>query len=165
MNKRLRKILWILPVLMLGSTSLVYSHSGSEGRKPGSRMFKWWERPKVVEQLKLTDQQVNQIKEIYSEETKKSIDLRAELEKQHLELNRLLEQDILDESKIAEQIDTVQAARSALAKTHILMRVKIAKVLSSDQRKQLETIKMEMRERSMKRQRERDPKRPEEPRP
>jgi Spy/CpxP family protein refolding chaperone len=128
-------------------------------------MFKWWERPEVVQRLKLTDQQINQIREIYSGETKKAIDLRAEFEKQHLELEQLLQQDPLDEDKIAKQIDNVQAARAALAKNYLLMRVKIAKVLSSDQRKQLDAIRKEMREQAMRRLPERGPRRPERPHP
>ncbi|HWP47467.1 MAG TPA: Spy/CpxP family protein refolding chaperone [Candidatus Limnocylindrales bacterium] len=165
MSRRLRKVLWILPVVVLGFTSLAYSHFDPRGWGSRSRMFKWWERPEVVQRLKLTDQQINQIREIYSGETKKSIDLKAEFEKQHLELEQLLQQDPLDEDKIAKQIDNVQAARAALAKNQLLMRVKIAKVLSSDQRKQLDTIRKEMREQAMRRYSERGPRRSEGPRP
>lgn len=161
MGIQLRKVLWFLPVVILGFTSLAYSHFDSRGWGTRSRMFKWWERPEVVQRLKLTDQQINQIRDIYSGETKKAIDLRAEFEKQHLELEQLLQQDPLDEDKIAKQIDNVQAARAAVAKNYLLMRVKIDKVLSSDQRKQLDVIRKEMPEQAMRRYSERGPRRSE----
>jgi Spy/CpxP family protein refolding chaperone len=165
MSKYLKRVLWILPILTLGVTSLAYSHFSREGRRDKFHLFRWWERPKIVQQLKLTDQQVSQIKEIYFEEAKKSIDLRAELEKEHLELEKLLEQDALDEEKISKQVDTVEATRSALSKNHVLTHVKIYKALSSDQRAQLKKMRMEMREQSMERSPERGPRRSEEPRP
>jgi len=165
MDQRLKKVLWILPVLTLGYISLAYSYPGPGGWGSRFHTFKWWERSEVVQRLKLSDQQVSQIKEIYSDAAKKSIDLRAEFEKQSLELEQLLDRDTLDEDQIAKQVDAVQAARAALAKNHILTRVKIAKVLSPEQREQLETIKKESRERSMRGHPERGPRRPEGPRP
>jgi Spy/CpxP family protein refolding chaperone len=109
------------------------------GPGPGA----WWKDSETVKQLGLTEAQVGQIEQTFLAHRLRLVDLRADLEKQELNLQPLLDVDRPDETKVAAQIDLITAARGRLEKEHALMLLATRRALSTDQWKRLQALQQE----------------------
>jgi Spy/CpxP family protein refolding chaperone len=94
-------------------------------RPPFERAFgaqgdngRWWNNPKLVERLKLTDEQRKSMDGILLDHREKLIDLRAGLQKAELSLEPLIQDDQPNEAKILAGIDRVAQARAELEKAN-----------------------------------------------
>jgi len=105
---------------------------------PGGEHGRWWNNPKTVERLKLTDEQRKAFDAILLEHRKKLIDLRASLEKQEVEMDPLIRADQPNEGRILSQIDRVAQARAELEKANARFLLAIRSRLTPDQWKQME---------------------------
>ena len=86
---------------------------GSEGVHKG-----WWNNPRIVERLKLTDDQRKAMDGIMLEHRAKLIDLRANLEKAELAMQPLMSADTPNDAAITAQIDKVVQARGDLERAN-----------------------------------------------
>jgi periplasmic protein CpxP/Spy len=102
---------------------------------------RWWNNPKVVEQLKLTDAQRKSFDGILLEHREKLIDLRASVEKAELEMEPLMGADQPNEGKILSQIDKVAQARSELEKANARFLLAIRSKLTPEQWKQVQAFR------------------------
>jgi Spy/CpxP family protein refolding chaperone len=107
-----------------------FGSQGNHGR--------WWNNPRVVEQLKLTDEQRKAFDSILLEHREKLIDLRASLQKAELELEPLMRNDQPNEAGILAQIDKVAQARAELEKANARFLLAIRGKLTPEQWKQLQ---------------------------
>jgi Spy/CpxP family protein refolding chaperone len=112
---------------------------------PGMRgeMGKWWRDPEISKKLQLSEGQITQLDQIFYEHRVKLIDHGAEMEKQDLKLQSLLDADTPDEGQIGSQVDLVLAARGKLEREYTFMNLDLRKVLSLDQWRQLKSIRGE----------------------
>lgn len=101
---------------------------------------KWWERPKIVKQLDLAEDQKSRVKEIYNERYNQIVEDRWNYRQQKSQLEDLLRKTDLDEDRIKTQTEQVQAARAALEKTLTEMQTAMMRELSPAQRDKLLTI-------------------------
>jgi len=105
---------------------------------PRGDMGRWWNSPKAIEKLKLTDAQRKSMDDIYQQHRLTLVDLHATLEKAELAMEPLIRADSPDENKILSQIDRVAQARAELEKANARMLLGIRKQLTPEQWKQLE---------------------------
>lgn len=117
-------------------------------RPPMERAFgpegihgRWWNNPKIVEQLKLTDDQRKGFDGILLEHREKLIDLRANVEKAELEMEPLMGADQPNEARILSQIDKVAQARAELEKANARFLLAIRNKLTPDQWKQVQAFR------------------------
>ncbi len=116
------------------------------GPMHGGRGFgAWWKNSETVAKLQLSDDQVKKIGAAFHNHRLKLVDLRADLEKQELQLRPLLDADQPDEQKVAAQIDQITMARGRLEKENALMMLGIRRVLTVDQWKKLQAMRDERR--------------------
>jgi len=108
--------------------------------EPGMGLGAWWKNSEIVSKLQLSDEQVNKISHTYLDHKLKLIDLQADLEKQELRLQPLMDVDQPDESKVGAQIDLITAARGKLEKENAMMMLDIRRWLSIEQWKKLKSI-------------------------
>ena len=101
----------------------------------------WWNNPKMVARLKLTDEQRKDFDGILLEHREKLIDLRASLERAELEMEPLMRGDHPDEAKILSQIDKVAQARADLEKANARFLLAIRNKLTPEQWKLLQTAR------------------------
>jgi Spy/CpxP family protein refolding chaperone len=106
-------------------------------------MGKWWREPEISKKLQLSDGQITQLDQIFYDHRVKLIDHGAEMEKQDLKLQTLLDADAPDEGQIGSQVDLVLAARGKLEREYTFMNLDLRKVLSLDQWRQLKSIRGE----------------------
>jgi Spy/CpxP family protein refolding chaperone len=112
-----------------------FGHQDGHGR--------WWNNPKVVERLKLTDEQRKAFDNILLEHREKLIDLRASLQKAELALEPLMGNDQPDEAKILAQIDKVAQARAELEKANAGFLLAIRARLTPEQWKLIQAFRAE----------------------
>jgi periplasmic protein CpxP/Spy len=106
-------------------------------------MGKWWREPEISKKLQLSEGQIAQLDQIFYDHRVKLIDHGAEMEKQDLKLQSLLDADQPDEGQIGSQVDLVLAARGKLEREYTFMNLDLRKVLSLDQWRQLKSIRGE----------------------
>jgi Spy/CpxP family protein refolding chaperone len=134
-----------------------------EHRPPIERAFggedihgRWWNNPKVVEHLKLTDDQRKTFDGILLQHRETLIDMRANLEKAELAMEPLMRDDQPNEAKILSQIDKVAQARAELEKANARYLLAIRNKLTPEQWKLVEAFRADhdrgMRERGPERQ-------------
>jgi Spy/CpxP family protein refolding chaperone len=102
---------------------------------------KWWQNSDIAKKLQLTDGQINQLDQIFYDHKVKLIDYGAEMEKQDLKLQTLLDADVPNEGQVEGQVDQVLAARGKLEREYTIMNLDLRKVLSLDQWRQLRSIR------------------------
>jgi Spy/CpxP family protein refolding chaperone len=98
----------------------------------------WWNDQKMVDKLKLTDDQRKSMDATLLQHRATLIDLRAGLEKAELNLEPLMSEDQPNESQILAQIDRVAQARAELEKANARFLLAIRSKLTPDQWKQLQ---------------------------
>jgi Spy/CpxP family protein refolding chaperone len=107
---------------------------------PGD-MGKWWKDSDVASKLQLGDNQLSQLDQIFYEHRIKLIDYTAEMEKEDLKLQTLLDADVPNDGQVQSQVDQVLTARGKVEREYTLMNLDLRKVLSLDQWHQLKAIR------------------------
>src|SRR5207253_5025553 len=116
---------------------------------PGAKMTvvfrgelgKWWQNSEIAKKLQLNDGQISQLDQTFYDHKVKLIDYGAEMEKQDLKLQTLLDADVPNEGQVEAQVDQVLAARGKLEREFTLMNLDLRKVLALDQWRQLKSIR------------------------
>jgi periplasmic protein CpxP/Spy len=104
---------------------------------------RFWNNPKIVDALRLTDDQRKAMDDILQQHLETLVDLRANAEKAELALRPLINADQLDESRILAQIDQVAQARAELFKANARFLLAIRSKLTPDQWKQIQEFRDE----------------------
>jgi Spy/CpxP family protein refolding chaperone len=102
---------------------------------------KWWQNSEIAKKLQLSDDQIGQLDQTFYDHKVKLIDYGAEMEKQDLKLQTLLDADVPNEGQVEAQVDQVLAARGKLEREYTLMNLDLRKVLALDQWRQLKSIR------------------------
>jgi periplasmic protein CpxP/Spy len=102
---------------------------------------RWWNNPKIVEKLKLTDDQRKAMDDIFQKHREKLIDLRANVEKAEVAMEPLVKADQPNESAVMSQIDKVAQARAELEKANARFLFALRAKLSPDQWKQVQDFR------------------------
>ena len=108
-----------------------------------SEMGKWWKDSNVAKKLQLTDGQIAQLDQTFYDHKMKLADYGAEMEKEDLKLQSLLDADEPNEGQVGSQVDQVLTARGKLEREFTMMNLDLRKVLSVEQWRQLKSIREE----------------------
>ena len=144
----------VASVLMAGS-ALAQGPAGGGGgmgmgehRPPMERAFgpqgdhgRWWNNPRLVAELKLTDEQRKAMDGILLEHREKLIDLRSSSSSAFWRLAPLVKDDQPNEGRILAQIDKVAQARAELEKANARFLLAIRGKLTPDQWKQVQALR------------------------
>ena len=106
-----------------------------------TEMGKWWKDSNVAKKLQLNEGQIAQLDQTFFDHKMKLVDYGAEMEKEDLKLQNLLDADVPNEGQVEAQVDQVLAARGKLEREFTLMNLDLRKVLSLDQWRQLKSIR------------------------
>src|SRR5258708_7820370 len=126
-----------------GTTSV--TTGGAAGARMGivyrKELGKWWQNSDIAKKLQLSDDQIGQLDQTFYDHKVKLIDYGADMEKQDLKLQTLLDADVPNEGQVEAQVDQVLAARGKLEREYTLMNLDLRKVLALDQWRQLKSIR------------------------
>ncbi|MCU1320543.1 MAG: hypothetical protein JWM43_192 [Acidobacteriaceae bacterium] len=106
------------------------------GMSPGGHIAPpgmWWKNPRVIQTLTITDDQQKKMDDIFQKSRLQLIDLKANVEKQDVILEPMLDANPPDTNKVLAQIDHVAQARAELEKANARMLLGIRGVLTADQ--------------------------------
>jgi Spy/CpxP family protein refolding chaperone len=120
----------------------------SESMRSGFRMGPpgmWWKNPDLVQKLALTADQQKRMDDIFQQSRLQLIDLKANLEKQEVTLEPMLDANPPDTNKILAQIDKTAQARAELEKGNARMLLGIRNILTPDQWTKLQAAQLESR--------------------
>ncbi|MGA1867285.1 MAG: Spy/CpxP family protein refolding chaperone [bacterium] len=105
---------------------------------------KWWKHPEILENLQLSDVQIQKVEEISNENMREIIKLEAEYKIARMDLETLLDnidQQKLDLKALEKQIDIVNSIRGELEKQRIMMLAKIRNILPAEAFKKLKRLR------------------------
>jgi periplasmic protein CpxP/Spy len=107
----------------------------------GGERGQFWNNPKIVDKLKLTDDQRKAMDGILQDHRVTLIDLRANVEKAEVEMEPLMQADEPNETAILAQIDKIAQARAELEKANARFLLAIRSKLTPDQWKQVQAFR------------------------
>jgi periplasmic protein CpxP/Spy len=143
-------------VLLAGGLVAAQAPGGGRGMGPGfgdhrppmekafqfdGQRGEFWNNPKIVDKLKLTDDQRKAMDGILQEHRVTLIDLHANVEKAEVEMEPLMRADEPNESAILAQIDKIAQARAELEKANARFLLAIRSKLTPDQWKQVQEFR------------------------
>ena len=113
---------------------------GHPGKPDKMEMFKPEVLEDAAEKIGANAQTIVKIKDLAYNANKELIGLRAEMERAHLEMKRLMDLDSPDEKLILQQIDKTGAVEIKLRKNRISLILAVRKLLTPDQRTKLKQL-------------------------
>lgn len=108
---------------------------------PHAGFGRWWNNPKIVEKLKLTDDQRKAMDQIFQDHREKLVDLRGNVEKAEIEMEPLVRADQPNEQAVLAQIDKVAQARAELEKANARFLFALRSKLTPEQWKQVQEFR------------------------
>jgi len=92
-----------------------------------------WQNPKMVQELGLTDKQVEGLKKADFAHREQCLQLKSKLDVLHLELKKLFADESVDQAKILEVAQKISDLKGKLFVQRIESRLAVAKLLTADQ--------------------------------
>jgi Spy/CpxP family protein refolding chaperone len=117
-----------------GATSSPSSPQGTQEQQDKNRPYKWWLSPEGKKEFGISEQQSKELEAQFQQMLPTLRANKSELDKQEKTLNQLLGNASSSEPTVAQAIDRVEAARSALSRTRTLMLYRMYRLLSPEQR-------------------------------
>jgi Spy/CpxP family protein refolding chaperone len=139
-----RHFSWAIGVLVLLTAVPVFadcvqdktpSSPGSQPPRP-----KFWQDPKLRQEIGITDQQSAAIEQIFSSSIQRLRDAHKELDSLEAVLSRTIPENTADVFTVSQQVDKVEAARSAYNKARTVMLYRMNLVLSPEQRAKVKAM-------------------------
>jgi hypothetical protein len=101
----------------------------AQGLPPG----KWWQRPEVIQQLQLTNDQQNRLDEIFRGAANELIDAKAAVEKLQVAIRGELDRPQIRRAELQRIAAQLSAARGKLFERELMMLVDMRAVLNDQQ--------------------------------
>jgi Spy/CpxP family protein refolding chaperone len=102
-------------------------------KKHHMSLFGICQNPKMVQELGLTDKQVQGLKKADFAHREKCLGLKSKLDVLHLELEKLFADESVDEAKVLEVAQKISDLKGKLFVQRIESRLAVAKLLTADQ--------------------------------
>jgi Spy/CpxP family protein refolding chaperone len=100
---------------------------------------KWWYNQKVVQNLNLTQSEINQLDELYVDSHRRLIELKNTVEREQFELDTLLGEKTVDDAKVRQQFKRLERARTDLADERLRFVIGVREIIGADRFQQLKT--------------------------
>ena len=107
---------------------------------------RWWENPRMVEQVGLSDEQQAQIREIVFAYARRMIDLKADVDKAGLDLAGTVDQREFDPAPVRAAYAVFQTARHKLENERFEMLLEVRQVLTYEQWRKIDEIKQRIKQ-------------------
>ena len=103
-------------------------------------VVKWWKNQKIVDELELTNSQVDQIEKIFSSHKSKMLEVHFKLRKKDEELSKKARNPNSTRKEILRLTNEVESIKGELRDIRVDMLLRIRDVLSPQQRGKLQEI-------------------------
>ncbi|MGQ0542339.1 MAG: Spy/CpxP family protein refolding chaperone [Blastocatellia bacterium] len=128
-------LLLISPILLVAVFATVTSAQETPPAEPVKREFVQpaYERPNLLRELGLTQDQIRQIRRMNAENKALMNDAQRRLREANRDLDMAIYSDSLNENEVAERLKTLQIAQAEVAKLRFNSELAIRKVLTPEQ--------------------------------
>jgi Spy/CpxP family protein refolding chaperone len=113
---------------------------------------KWWENPRLVNHIGLTEEQQEQIRGLVYEHAKVMIDLNADVKRAGLDLAEVVDRDDFDPVPVRSAFAVFQTARQKLENERFEMLLAVRQVLTTEQWRKIQEIKQRIQQNRQQRQ-------------
>jgi len=120
-------------VLLAGAAAAVLVAGAAVAQMPETPPGKWWKRPRVVALLKLSPEQQDKLEEIFARNRRSFVDLKADVEKNQIDVEELVAKKDADPKKVSAALDSLEQARGKLRKSMAMMFIEQRTVLTQQQ--------------------------------
>ncbi len=118
---------------------------------------KWWEDQRLVERVGLSDEQQNQIGEIFYASAQRMIDLNATVKKAGLQLAEIVDKENFDAAAVRKAFAAFQQARLNLEQERFEMLLAVREVLTYEQWRKIQEIRRYVQRNRLQRETQRSP--------
>lgn len=129
-----------IPRAAAGLLALVVSLADAAPSLAGSGKVKWWLSEPFVSELGLSVEQSDKIEAIFQSSWPDLKACKEDLDRLEDRLSDMIAEGTAPEAAVIQQIDRVEASRSAMGKTRSLMLYRMHRVLTRDQRSRLKAL-------------------------
>lgn len=100
----------------------------------------WWHDKRVVDQLALTNEQVDKLDRIFVKHNEKAVPLRKEVQDLEKALDDAVRTQKLDVNAFAQEVDRIENKRSELNKMRAVMLYRLRLVLNTEQNNKFQAM-------------------------
>lgn len=108
-------------------------------------MQKWWNSPRMVEELKLTPAEKERLDQLFLEFRRNRIEYRSIVKKEYLEIEAAFEKDPLDEPRAKKAFEQVEQAKLANRKSLHGFMLEVRRLLGYERYLRLKALYKEFR--------------------
>lgn len=124
-------------VALLLLLAAIPAASAAPARKGDTADRHWWERPKVVKMLQISEEQVGRIRQATRNDIRKSADLKRAFRQEQDTLDQLVAAEKLDEKAVLRQTEKLLSVLAGFTKIEAEIQFKALKELTAKQRREL----------------------------
>ncbi|MBW1777897.1 MAG: periplasmic heavy metal sensor [Deltaproteobacteria bacterium] len=117
-----------LVTLIIGFLFLMPAAAVSQGLPAG----RWWRDPRVIQQLGLTNPEIDRLEQAYTESRRRLIQSKGALEAERFELETMFEKNKFNETAARQQFERLEQKRAALAESRFQFVIKVRKILGPE---------------------------------
>ena len=121
----------LLAIAVFGWAAI--ANAQGQGMPPG----KWWQRPEIIQELQLTNEQQDRLDEIFRGAANDLIDAKADVEKLQVAIRGELDRPQVRKPELMRIAEQLSAARGRLFERELLMLVDMRGVLNEAQWKRM----------------------------
>ena len=138
----------MIVMLLVFTTSAVVAQGMAGEPKNHDRipLGKWWQNPAGVENLNLTQEEVDTLDTAFNTRARRFMELKHAIELEQFELNSLMESKTLDEPALMAQFKKLESARANLSRERFQYYVQIRKILGPDRFQKIKTFRQRMQQ-------------------
>lgn len=117
----------------LVAVALLACAAGAYGQGPGMPPGKWWQRPEIIQELQLTNDQQQRLDEIFRGAANELIDAKAAVEKLQVAIRGELDRPQIRRAELMRIAGQLSDARGKLFERELMMLVDMRGVLNDQQ--------------------------------
>jgi Spy/CpxP family protein refolding chaperone len=142
MLKHISVAITVLLLALTSSAVLAQDMAGPPPKNPDGIPFgKWWQSPVGVKQLNLTREEIDTLDAAFDTRARKFMELKHSIELEQFDLNRMMENNTLDEPALMVQFSKLESARATLSEERFRYYVQIRKILGPDRFRKIKTFR------------------------
>jgi Spy/CpxP family protein refolding chaperone len=140
-------------IVLAATLTLAAAFAHAQQLPPG----KWWQRPEIIRELQLTNEQQDKLDEIFRAAANGLIDAKGEVEKLQIALRGEIDRSQIRRAEVLRIAGQLNDARGKLFERELAMLIDMRTVLTDQQWQRMRQALDRMKERPMQRQQQQPP--------
>ena len=140
-------------IMLAATLTLAAAFANAQQLPPG----KWWQRPEIIRELQLTNEQQDKLDEIFRAAANGLIDAKGEVEKLQIALRGEIDRPQIRRAEVLRIAGQLNDARGKLFERELAMLIDMRTVLTDQQWQRMRQALDRMKERPMQRQQQQPP--------